>query len=280
MSRLIVTPGYFEALRVPLVEGRRFLPGDTADAPRVAIVNRALARQFFPGESPLGRRIKRGTPQARFPWMTIVGVVGDVKLAGLLSETATPAFYIPHAQSPEPGMTLVAWTEGANASVARDITATVRAVAIDQPLGAIKPYDDVVLEGLAPRRLPMLWVTWFAALALGLCGVGVHGLVTFVVATRRREHSLRLALGASRSHLTRLTLTQTLWPIVAGAVVGLVLGRAASSTLTSQLVGAGAFDPLSFALAFAAPTLIGAVSALGPIRRIDSTQLVRVLRDE
>ena len=195
-ERLSVTPGVFVALRVPVLEGRTFTEADTASAPLVVVINRALAARFFPNENPVGKRLKRGTPQAPFPWMTIVGVVGDLKFSGLLDDVG-PTIFLSHAQTPVPAMTLVLRTDASVGAMTGHLRSAVRAIDPNQPVGVVRPFDDIVFDSLASRTLPMLWIACFAGLAVVLSALGVHGVVSYALARRRREFGVRLALGAS-----------------------------------------------------------------------------------
>lgn len=279
-ERLSVTPGVFSALRISLLEGRTFTASDTAAAPLVVIVNRTLAARFFPNESAVGKRIKRGTPQAPFPWMTIVGVVGDIKLAGLLGDVG-PTIFLAHTQTPTAVMTLVLRTDAPAGAVTEQVRSAVRTIDPNQPVGAIRPFDDIVFDSLAHRTFPMLWIACFAGLAVLLSALGVHGVVSYALAQRRREFGIRLALGASRQRLLGQVLRQSLLPTALGCVLGLAAALWLMRTLSSLVFGIGLGDQIGlFAAAAVFPVIVALASSYPSARRVTALDPTMVLRLE
>jgi putative ABC transport system permease protein len=277
-ERLSVTPGVLRALQIPLLDGRTFTAADTATAPLVVIVNRTLAARFYPNESPVGKRIKRGTPQAPFPWMTIVGVVGDIKISGLLGDVG-PTIFLAHTQTPTPAMTIVLRTDAPIAAVTEQVRSTVRALDPNQPVGAIRPFDDIVFDSLATRTFPMLWIACFAGLAVMLSALGVHGVVSYALAQRRREFGIRLALGASQRRLLSQALRQSLLPTALGCAFGLAAALWLTSALSSLVFGIGLRDQAwLFAAAALFPVIVALVSSYPSARRVTSLDPTMVLR--
>ena len=279
-ARFIVTADYFRALSIPAVQGRLFTPDDRAGQLPVVIINEAMARRYWPAESPIGRRIKRGTPAAPFAWLTIVGVVPDVRQQGL-GATPGPMVYLPLPQSPEPSMTLVLRSQLPDAAAAARIRAAVRAIDPDQPVASIRPLDEIVFGSVSARWVPMVWMAVFAGLALVLASLGVYGVVSDAVEQRRREFGIRLALGAQRADLVRLAVRQGVTPAAAGAAVGVaaaaLLGRinvtlfaggASSSNLPTLIAAAGVLALLALAASY------------WPARRIANEDATLTLRAE
>jgi putative ABC transport system permease protein len=278
-ERLSISPALFQTLRIPVLEGRAFTPADSAGAPLVVIVNRTLAARYYPGQSPVGQRIKRGTPTAPFPWMMIVGVVGDVKLSSLLGGVG-PTIYLPYAQTPVSAMTVVMRTEAPAATMAAHLQSAVRSINPDQPVGATRPFDDIVLDSLASRRLPMLWIVLFAAMAVALSALGVHGVVSYALQQRAREFAIRLALGAKPANLVSLALRQALVPTAIGSALGLGLAAGLTGLLRSLVFDVSVRDLVSFAIAAALPVLVALVSSYPSARTSAAQNPTMVLHQE
>ena len=279
-ARFIVTADYFQALGIPALQGRLFSKGDGPGSAPVVIVNDAMARRYWPGESPVGRRIKRGTPAAPFAWLTIVGVVPDVRQQGL-GGAPGPMVYLPLPQSPEPSMTLVLKSGLPDATAAARIRSAVRAVDRDQPVASIRPLDDIVFGSVSARWVPMIWMAVFAGLALVLASLGVYGVVSYAVQQRRREFGIRLALGAKRADLIRLAVRQGVGPAVVGAGVG--IGAATLLARIGSTLFAGAATASNAPLLLAAAALLGLLAlgaSYGPARRIADEDAALTLRAE
>jgi predicted permease len=272
-DRLIVTPGYFPALDIALRDGRFFSDQDTSSSMPVVIV------RFWPNESPIGRRIKRGTPTAPFPWMTVVGVVRDVRQHGLVV-SPNPTFYIPHSQTPEPAMTLVVRSDASAATIGSRMRAAVRAVDPNQPIARMRSLDDVVFGALGGRWLPMLWMSVFAGLAICLAAVGVYGVVSYAVEQRRREFGIRMALGADRSDLIRLAVGHGLAPVVIGTLIGVAAAVMLARLNSTLLVGVTALDVPTYVAAAASIALIAFGASYAPARRVTTEDAALALRAE
>ncbi|MBK5297986.1 MAG: ABC transporter permease [Vicinamibacteria bacterium] len=275
-NQLSVTPGYFEAMRVPLTRGRRFTDGDAAGAPRVAIVDEALARKFWPDADPIGRRMYLPqrpedvvTPGPDVVWLQVVGVVGTVKLEGLVEGDGARvgAYYFPYAQSPSRGLGLAVRTEGDPVA----ITGAVR-----QALASLDPqlaFFDVVAmperleRSLDNRRTPMLISVGFGAVALLLASVGIYGVLAYQVSQRTREIGIRMALGGSAAGVLRLVLREGTGLVVAGLAGGLVGAVALKQVIASELYGVGAFDPIVLLAVTGLLGLTSLIACLGPARR-------------
>ena len=250
-----VTAGYFRAMGIPLLEGRVFAGSDSADAPRVVVVDRMLAERRFPGESAIGRQLNFGSPRN----YTIVGVVGTINAADLSKPVPEERIYFNAVQLTQSAMTLVVKTAGEVPIAAPAVREAVRAIDPEQPIARMQPMADWVAGSLDGRRAPMLLVVLFGAVALALSAVGLYGVVAFGVAQRSRELAVRQALGADRRSIVTLVLLNGLRTTAAGAAAGLAGALVLARSLQSMLFGVTAHDPLVLA---AAPAVLFTVALL------------------
>jgi putative ABC transport system permease protein len=278
-SRLIVMPGYFKALAIPIRSGRTFTDADATGSEPVVIINEAMARRYWPDQDPLGRRLKRGTPQAPFAWLRIVGVVSDMQQFALGGQ-AVPTIYLPLRQSAESAMTLVVKSDRSRDVVAAEIRAAVRGANRDQPIAWIRSLDQIVFGSIETRWLPVLWMMLFAGAALFLATLGVYGVVSYAVEQRRREFGIRLALGAARGNLIRLALRQGVVPASVGVLVGLAAAVALARVNARFFAGIQPLDAAPYAGAAALLFLVSAVASYLPARRIASDDASLALRSE
>jgi putative ABC transport system permease protein len=245
-DRFAAQPGFVETLRIPLLRGRRLEAGDAQGAPLVAVVNRTIAEQLFPGEDPIGHRIMLGPVDA--PPRTIVGVVGDTRHGGLDAPPSCQV-YVPHAQWAwaEPMMTLVVRASGDAAALSAPVREIIRAVDPAQPVRDVRVYEDVVAESTGTRRFACGLLVAFAATALLLALVGLYGALAVLVRQRQREIGVRLALGAAATQIRAMVLRQGMRPVAAGLLGGLALAAASTQALASLLYGVTARDFRTFA---------------------------------
>jgi putative ABC transport system permease protein len=278
-ARLIVAGDYFRALGIALREGRVFSTSDDGAARPVVIVNEALARLYWPDQSPIGRRIKRGTPNAQFRWLTIVGVVGDVRQQGL-GAPGGPTIYLPLAQSAESSMTVIVKSDLSDAAAAARIRSAVRSADRDQPVGSIRSLDDIVFGSISGRWLPTMWMGAFAGLAMVLAALGVYGVVIYAVEQRRREFGVRLALGADRSSIIRLALRHAMIPTIAGTMIGIGAAFVLARFNSTLFVGVQPFDMPTFVASAVLLAAIAYAASYLPARRIADEDAVLALRAE
>jgi putative ABC transport system permease protein len=271
-----VTPGYRAALRIPLVRGRDLEARDGRDSPAVVLVNESLARRFWPGQSPLGRRLKLGGDDG--PWRTIVGVVGDVRHHGLDARPQLQV-YVPHAQVSTSMMAVVLRTTEP-ALAAAGLRAAVAEADPGVPVARLRSGEDLLETAVAERRFVSRLLTAFAAAAAGLVAVGVAGALAQFVSQRRREMAVRLALGARPSQVLALALRHGLAPVAAGVGAGLLLAPLGGRALEPMLFEVSAADPVSLvAVATGLAAVALAASAL-PARRAARLEPALVLRGE
>ena len=246
----VVSPEVWRTLRVPLREGRDFGEADRASATGAVIVSETMAKRFWPGESAVGKRLTLTfSPELS---REVVGVVADVKLLGLSHREPVAALYVPHAQMPTFWNYLVVRTGPSPGSLARAVTAAVRAVDPQQPVDDVRTYEDFLGGTLAAPRFQVNLLSAFAGLALTLAAAGIYGVVAYGVRRRTREIGIRVALGASATAIVRLIVAQGMRPALLGLLAGAAASLALARALSRLLFGIGAYDP----------TTLGAVSAL------------------
>jgi len=242
-----VTPEYFSVLKVPLLQGRFFNDGDQFDGPQVTIVNNAFAKRWFPNQEAVGKRITFGDPRkADAKWVTIVGVVGDMRHRGLDLDVK-PEYYNPHNQIPYRGMILAVRSAQDPRSLTSAIRREISKLDPDLPAANVRTLEQVAADSIAPRRLSVVLIGVFAAVALVLASVGIYGVMSFLVVQRTHEMGVRMALGAQRGDVLRLVIGRAAKLVLIGTAAGLVLGIMSSSALRALLFNVGAFDPMTFA---------------------------------
>ena len=269
-----VTPGYFRAMGVPLRQGREFSPRDDGDAEAVILVNEAFARQYFPGEDPVGRGTDRGT---------IVGVVGDVRQQ-TLSVPATPEVYYSVAQNfaqlRSHGSTLVVRGGGSAESLAGAVRAAVREVSPGQALFRTATMRQVVDESLASPRLYMWLLGMFAAMGMLMAVAGVYGVMAYLVALRTREFGIRLALGADTGNVSGLVMRRGVQLVALGLALGLAGALLLTGVLQSLLYGVAATDAATFGVTAACVALAALAACWAPARRAALADPANALRSE
>jgi putative ABC transport system permease protein len=240
VSQRIVSPAYFNAMAIPLRQGRVFTEHDTADSPPVVVISQSLAQKFWGQENVVGKRVTMG-PKAS----EIVGVVGDVKEASV-EDATNPEVYLPYQQQPWPVFTLVLRSSGDPKNLVGIIQRDVAAIDKDQPLGKSAPMEEVLADKLAQRRLNVLLLGVFGGVALLLALVGIYGVISYTVTQRKHELGLRMALGAQPHHILKLIVGQGMTLALIGIGIGLAGAFILSRYLTSMVYKISVTDPVTF----------------------------------
>ena len=274
-----ITPDYFRVLEIPLREGRFFDQRDSADAPRAVIVNETMARMFWPGESPIGRRIKYGQLSSRSQWMTIVGVVADTRRTGH-EAVVRPETYLPQAQSPDIGLALLVRTTGEPMALVSSLRAVLREIDPLVPLESIHPLDTEVAEMTAGRRLNTTLFVVFAVIAAILAAVGIYGVIAASVEQRTRELGVRLALGATGGSILRMVLVEGLWLVGVGLGVGMVASLAVSGAMARLLYEVQPTDAATLTSIAALTVIVALLASLVPAIRAVRVDPMTALRAE
>ena len=275
-----ITPGFLRAMRIPLVAGRTFTAADDAAAPRVAIVNESLVRRFFPGTDPIGRRVTFDNPEAdSIRWLTIVGVAADARRSGL-DVGPRPELYLPHTQFSTADMTLTLRTAGDPIGLAGPVRAAVAELDPELPLARVATLDQLVGASIAGRRFNMLLLGVFSLLALVLAGIGIYGVIAYLVSRRTREFGLRLALGAQRGDVLRMVIGQGAAVTAAGTLVGIAGAAALTRVLEGLLYEISPTDTPTFAAVTAVLVTVALVACYIPARRATRIDPALSLRAE
>jgi putative ABC transport system permease protein len=277
-SYRIASPHYHAAMRIPLVEGRFFDSGDSAEGLPVALVNQTLARRYLGGRSAVGRRVRLDAA-ADAPWLTIVGVIGDVHHSAL-TDDPDPEVYVPLAQAPNAMMMLAIRSETRPEDLIRAVRAEIQAIDPAQPVYHVKTLDGLMDDSLLVRSASMAVMTLFSALALVLAAVGIYGVVAYGVSQQRREFSVRLALGATPRDLRRLVLRSGMLMVGAGLMLGLAGALSLSRLMANALYGVSPADPLTYSSVIGLLVVTSLIACGLPAWRASTTQPAGALRSD
>jgi putative ABC transport system permease protein len=273
----IITPGYIQAMGIPLISGRTFNERDAAGAPWVILINEALARRFFPDEDAVGRRLSLGLNDIHGE---IVGVVGDVRNRSLDKE-AGPEFYVPSQQLPVNTMSLVVRTTSDNlTSVGGPLRSVVQELDKDLPLYRVRPMESLVSATVARQRFSMTLIMAFAGLALALAAVGIFSVMSFLVAQRTHEIGVRMALGAQPRAIVSLVVRHGAALTLVGIAAGLGVAFAVTRVMRSLLYEVSATDPATFIIVPLLVTVVALAASFIPARRATKVDPMVALRYE
>jgi putative ABC transport system permease protein len=275
-----VTPGYLEALQVPLLRGRMFGPGDGADSGRkVTLVNRALAETLWPRQDPLGKRVSVNAPPDRPDWREVVGVVGDMR-HGPLESPARIAMYEPHAQARDGTLAVVVRSRGDPLSLVPRVREMVRALDPTIPVYDVRSMAQHLGESLGTRRFHVFLIGVFSLLAIALAGVGLYGVISYAVAQRTGEIGVRMALGAQQAQVARMMIGQALTLAAIGIAVGTAGALAATRAIAGLLYEVAPADPGSFVAVALALLGVALAASWIPARRAARIEPLAALRNE
>ncbi len=242
----VVGPGYFRTMGIPLVQGRDFTEQDNADSANVVVISEKTARHFWPGQNPIGKRLKPGSSTYDSPWRQIIGVVKDVRQNDFVAEPKMQMYLVyPQFSSFAPNA-LVVRTNVEPLSLATSVRNAIWSVDKDQPVSDVISMDEVVSEAVARQRFSMLLLGVFATVALILAAVGIYGVMSYSVTQRTHEIGIRMALGAQKRDVLKLTIGQGLKLVLTGVAIGLAAAFVLTRVMASLLFGVGATDPITF----------------------------------
>jgi putative ABC transport system permease protein len=278
-----VSTNYLQAMKIPLRQGRYFTAHDNENSMPVAIINETMARQYWPGQSALGRRFRLGDATEDTPWRQVVGIVADVRQMGL-DEPVKAEMYFPYQQTKEYDFytprDLAIRTSGETSNLVSSVRQILREVDPDQPISNIATMSDVLGVEAAPRRMGMIMLAAFAGLALLLASLGIYGVLAYFVNQHTNEIGVRMALGATQQNILGLVLKKGMGLTLLGVGIGLVVSFALTRLMSSLLFGVKASDPLTFV---AVPVLLAAVALVAcliPARRATKVDPMIALRYE
>jgi putative ABC transport system permease protein len=279
----MVSPGYLDTLGVPLLRGRLVEPQDTERSAPVIVINNAMARQFFPGQSPLGRHIQLGAiPTAGVPWMEVVGVVGDLKSS--LSSDPQAEMYVPFRQAdallPVFSLSFVMRTDGNPMALAPEFREAVHSLDPGQPIVKVRTMEDNIAASVVQPKFRATLLGVFSGVALVLAAIGIYGVIAYSVAQRTREIGIRMTLGADRGAVLRLILGQGLLFAMIGVTLGLAAAFGLTHFLKSFLFEVSAFDPITFTTAAVVLLTVVLAASWIPARRATRVDPIVALREE
>jgi predicted permease len=274
----MIGPGFFKTLGIPLVRGRDFGPIDLEDSPLVAVINETMAKQFFPGEDPLGKRFTTGFTNTAGQWTQVVGIVRDTKYTSL-GETAQPIVYMPLIQRHETGVTLYVRASVPPGPLVTQIRRELQALEPNLPVPSIQTMNDTIATSLYAPRMGAMLLTVFGGLALLLASLGIYGVLAFTISRRTREIGIRMALGADRRRVFRLVIREGMMLVVIGLAIGLGAGLYFSGSIKTFLYEVNTRDITTFATV---PCVLAAVALLAcylPARRAMKVDPMVALRE-
>jgi putative ABC transport system permease protein len=276
----IISPGYFDTMGIPLLKGRQLTDQDTETTPNAVVISETMARRFWPGEDPIGKRLAAGRAQTPEDWIQVVGVVKDVRQFELNAEPR-PQMYLSYRQAAffEP-RDLVVKTDVDPASMATTVRKAVWDIDKDQPVSNIRTMEDILADSIARQRFSMLLLAIFAGVALVLAGVGIYGVMSYSVAQRTREIGIRMALGAQTGAVLKLAVGYGMKLVLIGIIVGLIAAFALTRVMATLLFGVTATDPTTFTLISLLLVAVAVLASYIPARRATKVNPIIALRYE
>ena len=275
-----VTPGWFDAMSIPLARGRLIERADDEKAPHVLVVNEAFAKRFFPNGDAVGKRIRLGKLTAEFPWATIVGVVGDVR-GFALDEPPEPTMYWPVAQyRATPSLAIVVRTQNDPAALSSAVRDAITEIDHSQPIYDMQTLDQLVAKSLGQRRFTLTLMVLFGVIALVLSAIGIYGVMAFAVTQRTQEIGIRMALGASAVDVLKMVVGSGMVLALIGVGVGLIGAFALTRLMASLLFGVSPTDLVTFSFVTAGLLIVALLACYIPARRATKVDPLVALRYE
>jgi len=274
-----VSEDYFKVLKIPLSKGRTFTTADNTKTAAVGVIDETFAQKFFPGEDPIGRRIKPKSNNPNITWVTIVGVVGNVKVNGF-DQPDQPHLYRPLAQNPNYALAVYLRTDGNPLALAPMLRKEVQSVDRNLPVFGEQAMNDLVASSLAQRRFAVELVGLFGIVALLLAGIGIYGVMSYSVSQRTREIGIRIALGANRRTILGWVLKQGMLLSLVGVTIGTLAAIAFSRVLRGLLFGVAPTDVVTYLSVGGLLCIVALLACYIPARRATKVNPINVLKYE
>jgi predicted permease len=276
MHNFQVSPSYFETMGVNILKGRSFTESDRSGTEPVAIVSEAAARTFWQGRDPVGERLRLAPDM---PWMTVIGVAGDVRNRRL-AEPPQPILYRSLEQASDLSMALLIRTSGNTPNLGEQVAREVRAVDADLPVYSVRTMNELLEAGVAQRQFVMRLLVAFGGLATALALLGIYGVMAYAVSQRTREIGIRMAIGARQSDVSRMVMRGGMALTAAGVFVGIAAAMGLSQLIRSELFGVQPWDPITVASVLALMTIVAAGAAYVPARQAARVDPIVALRTQ
>jgi putative ABC transport system permease protein len=280
----IVSPEYFHLLSIPLLRGRLFSDQDLDTTPRVAVINQAAARAYWPNQDPLGKRVRlrldsrEALGSAEAPWTTIVGVIADARTESL-ADAAIPQIYRSVYQHPAKDLAIILRGQLDPRAISVQVREQIQSIDSQLPVFQAETLDEVLSTSLSVRRFSMEMVAIFAATALLLAALGIYGVISYIVSERTHEIGIRLALGAQKSSILQMVLRQGLKLAITGATIGLACALIVSHLMAGLLYGVRPYDPLTFVAVAVLFISVALLACYIPARRAMKVDPIIALRE-
>ena len=273
-----IGPGYFNTMGIPLVRGREFNDRDTLDTTRGVVISEKTAKHYWPNQDPIGKRLKPGATNDNDPWRTVIGVVKDVRQNDFIAEPKMQMYFSYRQVKQLVANALIVRTSVDPLSLATPVRNAIWSVDKDQPVANIDSMENIVAGAVARQRFSMLLLAIFAGLAFVLAAVGIYGVMSYSVAQQTREIGIRIALGAQRRDVLRMTVKQGLKLVGVGLLIGLPSAFILTRVMSSLLFGISATDPITFVIISLVLLMVAMLASYIPALRATTVDPMVALR--